>query len=178
MSELNFPKDMFNIWQANPMGAALLQRKNRLIQDFAWWNHDFIGYTDGAWKFKNNSHTAGIGGCILDKEKNLIFVFSGPSSASSPRDSEKEAILFLFQIFHSQKAIQGRLQINTDCITIVEEFQRQRAGLGKIPESQEWATLINSPGFTLRYTPREHLVGAHELANSGAKRNNMLHAWC
>ena len=178
MSELNFPKDMFNIWQANPMGAALLQRKNRLIQDFAWWNHDFIGYTDGAWKFKNNSHTAGIGGCILDKEKNLIFVFSGPSSASSPRDSEKEAILFLFKIFHSQKTIQGRLQINTDCITIVEEFQRQRAGLGKIPESQDWATLINSPGYTLRYTPREHLVGAHELAKSGAKRNNMLHAWC
>ena len=160
------------------MGAALLQRKNRLIQDFAWWKHDFIGYTDGAWKFKNNSYTAGIGGCVIDKDKNLILVFSGSSSASSPRDSEKEAILFLFKTFHSQKTVQGRLQINTDCISIVDEFQRQRGGLSKIPESQDWVTLINSPGYTLKYIPREHLVGAHDLASSGASRIAMLHAWC
>ncbi|KAL1808033.1 hypothetical protein ACET3Z_025023 [Daucus carota] len=146
------------------MGATLLQRKNRLIQNFSWWNHDFISYTDGAWRIANNSQSVGIGGCILDKEENLLYIFSGPCSADSPRDAEREAILFLFKAFTSQNSIQGRLQINTDCMSLVDEFQKQRAGLSKTTTSEDWLTLLNTPGIYLNYTPREHLVGAHELA--------------
>lgn len=98
------------------------------MQDMVWWNAEFLALTDGAWKIHNNGCLAGIGGCIMDREGNLLYIFSGPSKAISPRESEQEAIIFAFKSFIRQNSIKGRLQIKTDCISLVEEVQKSRAG--------------------------------------------------
>lgn len=89
-----------------------------------------------------------------------------------------EAIIFLFKAFTSQQTVQGRLQVNTDCMSLVDDFQKQRAGLCKSNNSEEWSKLINSLGININYIPRELIVGAHELAIQGAHRSYTLHAWC
>lgn len=177
-AELNIPSDIYNIWLVNPQGAALLHKKSDLFQDLTWWNSEFIAYTDGSWSVCNQVPKSGVGGCILEKEGNILFIFSGPSSANSPREAEREAILFVYNAFASQRIIQGRLQINTDCIFLVEEFLKQRAGNFKIAGSDSWIKIIQNPDIKLSYSPRYKILAAHDLAVQGANRGNMVHAWC
>lgn len=47
-AELNFPVELYSIWQVNPKGAALLHMKSNLMQDMTWWNNEFIAFTDGS----------------------------------------------------------------------------------------------------------------------------------
>lgn len=109
-AELNFPEEIFKIWQVNPMGASLIHRKSCLIQNMTWWNSECCAFTDGSWEFcSNNSCQAGIRGFIMDRDSNLLFVFSRPSKASSPREAEREAIIYVHKAFASQRVIQGRL---------------------------------------------------------------------
>ena len=177
-SEFSFHSELFSIWQVNPAGAALLHRKNGVMQDMVWWNAEFLALTDGAWKTHNNICSAGIGGCIMDRGENLLYIFSGPSKAMSPRESEQEAIIFVFKAFTNQKSIQGRLQIKTDCISLVEDFQKRRAGVLLPKVSNDWAELIANPNIKLIYTSRDNLISAHDLAAQGMQRNTILHAWC
>ena len=107
-----------------------------------------------------------------------MFIFSGPSSANSPREAEKEAILFVSDAFASQRIIQGRLQINTDCLFLVEDFLNQRAGNLKIAGSDSWIKIIQNLDIKLSFSPRYKILAAHDLAVQGANRGNMLHAWC
>ena len=148
------------------------------MQDMVWWNAEFLALTDGSWKLINNNCLAGMGGCIMDRDQNLVFIFSGPSKALSPKEAEREAILFVFKCFISQRVIQGRLQIKTDCASLVKDFQLQRAGSQTVTENPEWAQLIHSPNIKLVFTARENLFSAHNLAAQGMNRNTILHAWC
>ncbi|KAL1818558.1 hypothetical protein ACET3Z_013427 [Daucus carota] len=37
---------------------------------------EFKAFTDGSWKFSNSTHKAGIVGFIVDRDQNLLFIFS------------------------------------------------------------------------------------------------------
>lgn len=115
-------------------------------------------------------YIAGIGGCILDRDQNLIFIFSGPSQATSPREAEREAILFAFKSFTSRRSIQGRLQIKMNCISLVHDFQKYRAGYTNPDDHADWIRLINNPGIKVCYSPRDNLIAAHDLATQGTNR--------
>lgn len=177
-AELNFPEEIYNLWQVNPLGATMLHSKHGLFQDLVRWNAEFHAYTDGSWAFLNSEHKAGIGGCIPDRNQNLLFIFSGPSMATSPREAERDAIFFAFKAFSSQRTVQGRLQIRTDCLTLVNDFQRQRAGNGKLHDHAAWVELINNPNIKVCFSPRDSLLSAHELAAQGVRRARILQAWC
>ncbi|KAL1831143.1 hypothetical protein ACET3Z_000794 [Daucus carota] len=142
----------------------MLNSKQGLYQDLVWWNAEFQAYTDGSWKIINSTTVAGIGGFITDKDQNLIFIFAGPSLAPSPREAEREAILFVYKAFTSQRTIQGRLQIRTDCLTLFNDVQKLRAGNGSPSKLSDWAGLISNPNIKVCYSPRENLSAAHDLA--------------
>ena len=144
-----------------------------------WWDSEFYAFIDGSQEFQaNSSCLAGIGGCIRDKRNSLLFIFSGPISATSPREAKREAIVHVYKAFSTQRTIQGRLQINTDCISLVEEFQKQSAGLLKLEGSEYWLQMVQNMNIKLKYISREYLLGAHDLAKQGAKRVASLRAWC
>ena len=167
------------LWNVNPIGALLLFRSKGLQEYLKWFNGDFLAFTDGTWSISDNGEVkARIGGCILTKESQILYIFSGPIKANSPREAELKAILFIYVAFSSQATVQGRLQINSDCLSLVHEFQKRR--LGHLHEEcmQRWQDMINNPNFTLKYCPREELVGAHGLAVDGISRTKLLHAWC
>lgn len=63
-------------------------------------------------------------------------------------------------------------------MSLVEEFQNQRAGIMNLSENVDWINLVSSPNCKLIYTPRDNLSSAHELVAQGMKRNSTLHAWC
>ncbi|XP_017233302.1 uncharacterized protein LOC108207364 [Daucus carota subsp. sativus] len=177
-AEMNFTEELYNLWQVNPMGATMLHNKNGTYQDLVWWNAEFKAFTDGSWKFNGSIHSAGIGGYIEDTNQSLIFIFSGPSKAASPKEAEREAIIFAYKSFISQRSIQGRLQIITDCLTLVDEFQKCRAGNSTIEDHADWIGLIKNPYIKIVYSPRENLTSAHELAAQGVNSEYSLHAWC
>lgn len=161
-AEFNFPEEIFNLWQVNPAGAIMLNSKQGLYQDLVWWNAEFQAYTDGSWKIINSTTVAGIGGFITDKD----------------REAEREAILFVYKAFTSQRTIQGRLQIRTDCLTLFNDVQKLRAGNGSPSKLSDWAGLISNPNIKVCYSPRENLSAAHDLAVQGTNRRGLQHAWC
>ena len=133
--------------------------------------------TQMGWKYTNSTWSVGIGGYILDREGNLLFIFSGPSSAISPKESEREAILFVFKSFISHRSVQSRLQIKTDCLSLVEEFQSQRAGNTKKLDNRDRLNLVSNNFLKLVYA-RDNINSANELAVQGRQRTLILHAWC
>lgn len=108
------------LWEVNPRGACLHFNKKHCRMDYIWCNSTAIGFSDGSWKIaENGSKRSGIGGCITDLEGNLIFIFSGPSSANNPLETEREALLFLFQKFKEIPQVNGVFTLYIDSRILV-----------------------------------------------------------
>lgn len=79
---------------------------------------DYIGFIDGSWKKDEyNNISAGMGGLIMNRKKQILFQFSGPTLASSPLEAEVKALLFLHDKFLSSSIV-GFIHFYTDSMLI------------------------------------------------------------
>lgn len=168
------------IWIVNPEGAVMLAHKNKKKLFFLDNNTAIIGIYDGSFKIDENMIThSGIGGFIMNTNEEVIYMFSGPSQASSPVEAKIEAIIFLASVFEENFAELDKWIIRTDCVTAIQSFANQKAGkLDRFDYLDKWALLSKNKKVSLFFSPRDLLEKADSLAKMGSNRPDMLQSWC
>lgn len=57
--------------------------------------NDFITFVDGSWSIDSKGYiSASMGGIIFNKSKQIVFIFSGPTSANNAFEAEKMLMFF------------------------------------------------------------------------------------
>lgn len=166
----------------NHMGALLLSSKDENKDDIKWWQANFIGFIDGAWKKDVEGNIkGGIGGYLVDSNRELRFLFSGPQFVWNPYEAELNAILFLVGKIKQNLSIQGTVTFYTDSLLLVDCYQKMKVGIRcDIPVAfdDKWMEFIKDPTFRLDFMSRANLRGADDLAKKGRERSSILWAWC
>lgn len=139
--------DLELLWNVNPVGAYLLYSKHASKEGPNFWNVDYIGFVDGAWKKDvNNNIVAGIGGLLMNWQKQILFQFSGPTIANSPLEAELKALLFLHDKFLSS-SLSGHIHYYTDSMLLYRAYCQAKAGnFSDDPpfDNGDWWTLIKN----------------------------------
>lgn len=173
---------MERLWKVNPIGSIMLQNSKPQETIKVWDNCNYYGFVDGSWKSTSNSPTeSGIGGCLLDLEGNIIFIFLGPTNASSPLEAEKQALTFLYSHTSANQSLKGYFTFYSDSKYLQESFLKERSGIieEELFEScKEWKSLILNSLYKIKFLSREKLVGANKLAKEGRETPSMIYACC
>lgn len=165
-----------NLWSINPIGAILLHNKGKSIQLAEGITVDLIGYVDGAWiQTEDNIIKAGVGGFVIDKHKNVVFIFSGPVDTKDAASTELEAASFLLREFISSSHSVQSLRIYSDCMSVISTFFNEKFNYG---QSKWFQGLHRNSNVTLVYVNRNLIQGADDLAKQGSSRSKFLKAWC
>lgn len=175
-------EELERLWMVNPGGALLLFSTKVTREEFIWWNTDLIGYSDEAWQSLNSGAICrGIGGYLKDLNGNLLFIFSGPTQVWSPLEPKRNEVLFLYNFIVGNSNLKGVVSLCTDCLLLVHQFQKARAGFKEdkwLEDHAQWNALVGNFNFELMHVHREDLSGADELAKKGKERSRMVSAWC
>lgn len=118
-----------NAWSCYPWQALTTHDKllKKNLIDYWFSISDFICFTDGAWKVnQQQAREAGIGGFIMNKQKQIIFIFSGPSDQGSAHETEKEAFLFLMAHIENSNYAKAHFTFFIDAISLVHQINKQR----------------------------------------------------
>lgn len=72
----------------------MLSIKKEDEEGIIWWNTDTVGFVDRSWKEEKQQDgsiliKAGISGYLIDRRKMVKFMFSGPTKAWCPLESER-----------------------------------------------------------------------------------------
>lgn len=143
--ELDITEDLVELWEVNPVGAILLHKKGKCLSLFQNKKEMFIGCTDWAWFMNDKGEmTAGIGGCLVDNNGNIVFIFSGPSDAKCAYEAELDAAKFLYREFMGSMFSDQSLRICKDCQKVVNTFFSEKLGLTKTSEHKCYRNLFRS----------------------------------
>ena len=114
-------------------------------------------------------------------EGNILFIFSGSSTAPNIIELEKKALIFLFTNIQRNHHIKGFVTLCTDSKILEEDFLKARAGFSEEidwEDCDDWINLVSSNNFKVKFLLRNYLLGADKLAKEGRSRPTLLHAWC
>lgn len=86
-----------------------------------------------------------------------------------PLEAQKKAIIFLFEQVSNNSSLKGYFTICTDCMIMVYQFQKARAGYTLISGTNGlWLKqLVENFLFKVTDVPRKDLHGADDLAKQG-----------
>lgn len=127
----------------------------------------FFGFTDGSWKIlQNGSICSGIGGVLLNLNRNVIFSFSGQVKARNPLIAEREALLFLYTNFKSSPFKDRSLSLHTDSLVLNKVICQVKVELSYEDweaSNDQWSRFVKDGSAKISYIARDDLKGAHEL---------------
>lgn len=167
------------IWNCYPMQSYLIHNK-RLKRDLVdYWLSlsDLLCFTDGAWKLnQNNTVEAGIGGFIMNKNHQVIFIFSGPSLQVNAYETEKEALSFLLSQIEVSSHATASFTFLLDSTLVVNQINKQK----RTTPVQDFCIkvkndLLHCSNFIS--IPRSVNSEADSLAKQGSQRMNFLAGW-
>lgn len=171
--------NMNPIWEINPI-SVIVNHNGRVMRSLWSQNYDLIGFTDGAFSRESfNKCKARIGGYLKDKDDNIVFIFSGPSNASSPLLAELEAIShLLLGIVNSNKRLCW-CKVYSDCFEAVRSCSKLKVfgvsdGLWAV---EHMIKQVNSLKVDFGLISRNLNVGADDLAKQGMHRNKLIEGW-
>lgn len=174
-SAINLFEDS-TLWNVNPVGTILRSNTRRLakLMDV---DAEIMGFIDGAWKCGNDKRIqAGIGGYLKDKQGNLLFLFSGPSTAKSAFDCELDAMIFLVRnIFKSPWRL-SKCVLYTDSVELVRTLKDIKFKL--LDKEEDVRNLLRSCKVEFKKIDRILNCEADKLAKQGRLREKILFAWC
>lgn len=169
-------QSLANLWSINPIGAILLHNKGMHVRLLDSNTEELIGYVDGAWSQPGNSMIkAGVGGFIVDRHKNVVFVFSGPVKTKDASSIELEAARFLFKEFMDSSYNDQSLVIYSDCLSVISSFFNEKFSYGP---KEYFQGLHRYSKVSFVYANRNLIQGADDLAKQGSNRKKFLKAWC
>lgn len=170
-----------NLWNCDPSAAIhhMFSKSWHLFLDEFLGHYKYIAFVDGAWNGNsNNPTTGGIGGIILNQNKDLEFIFSGPRSCSSPLDAEMGALQFLCESIRL-KVDSSRFLICMDSSIMFKDVQIMQADLVH-KSNLNWGHstwFFHSLNVQFKWINRELNFLADNLAKEGAKRTNLISGW-
>lgn len=171
--------NQLSAWHLNPKHLLSINTRVAKRNLVSYWSEisTIVGFIDGAWKSNDLSTKAGIGGFLISNLNSLKFIFSGPSSNSSPYDTELEAFMFLLS--HIVDSI-----FKHDSITIFSTiFSDSMSLVNNLHNLRSDINFIKCRGSSMIH--KVHLVHidrilnseADKLAKEGMARNRMIAAW-
>lgn len=136
-----------------------------------------MGFIDGSLaQAQDGSLKAEIGGFLLDKNKEIIFLFSGPSSAKSPMEAEVHALHFLIQKIINSDLTDTHILIASDSLELVTACNNDIQNLNEdIHLIKEFLKL--KQGVKVAHINRRFNIEADRLGKKGRLRSNVLEGW-
>lgn len=135
-----------------------------------------MGFIDGAWKKDVAGQVkAGIGGFLLSKSNSLVFIFSGPSTQSTPYDTELEALVYLMGEIARSEFREAQIAILTDSKSLVNNMYRYRSEVTEVAASSQVNKLFQS--INLVHAERVFNSAADSLAKQGTNRQRIISSW-
>ena len=167
------PHHSFMQWCKNPAlnSAQFMAHKKDLLLAHSFKKYEVVVFTDGAFSPKSS----GVGGLFLDSNLNILYVFSGPSKATSSLFAEYEAFMLACRVI--QRHWQNfKVLICLDSSIVVSQFLRYKSGLGGIEHSPMDFSVFGLEYDTIwaQHINRALNSEADYLAKSGASRVDLV----
>lgn len=168
-------------WLSAPVQAYnghLLWEKNRLIDSIVQ-KTSLVGFVDGSWKATGRGYKMGLGGFLLDHNRKVQFIFSGPvHNSNQVWKVELRALFFLFKAIKETLGLEASCCIATDSNIVSDGICKSRANRRVEDVAAEYYRVINPLSNTKFLLISRNLNGAVEkLAKMGAARSNMVSGW-
>lgn len=140
----------------------------------------FYGFSDGS--FSSNSSiaaSAGMGGYLKNKDNELLFIFSGPSVASSSLMSEILEVKHLIVSFASFKWSTEDCVFFTNGDEVLNIIVKVKLGLDgdSFLIDLELRDSIRKPNFYFKHISGRLNLGADDLVNQGRARTRIIQGW-
>ncbi|KAK1372908.1 hypothetical protein POM88_029101 [Heracleum sosnowskyi] len=179
MEEELVRKEVENFWVINPEGGILLSNKFKRREIFYSWQASLVGIVDGSFKLQEDgARASGMGGILLNKKDEVIFMFSGKCNALSPMDAEIEAISFMVSKTFSNFQGLESLVICTDSALDIQRLIQIIAGkTDTLDYKEEWVKVAKNKAVHLYYMTRENLGVVDDLAKKGRELENISRTW-
>lgn len=168
-----------NLWREWNASPQLVIQKFWLFKKNAIWNKlreqfEVICMVDGAFVNKNS---AGIGGCIKDRSNNLLFLYFGPSKATSSHEAEWEAAIHMIKTITRDKKGWNSVGLCSDSKEVIQELQN-------FQDKKLWCELgwveedcIDLENFHFVHVGREFNLEADGLAKAGLVKDHIVEGW-
>ena len=160
-------------WNHNPVGSITFSESYQMDSLFTTGN-SLVGFIDGSHKARSGQILSGMGGVILDSEKNTIFIFSGPVSSDSALEAEWQALKFTVQAFGKSPYKDRSLIIYSDCSRLVCKYLEITTLQGA---EESLNLLVQNLSIKVKLIHRDLNQKADKLAKEGASRPSLIHLW-
>ena len=140
-------------WKFTPMGA-LTSSERIQIKEIKESVIDLVCFIDGSCKKKGNEIKSGFGGVIYNRVDEIIFKFSGPSTANSPFLAEWEGFIYMINAFCKSSWKDHSITLFSDCISLVKRVIEILA----VDNSEEFRAvreMARSIRLDIKYIPSE-----------------------
>lgn len=137
------------------------------ILDYWFDVADFTGFVDGSWNRNDKTHKAGMGGFLLDRNRKVRFIFSGPIHSNSAFDTELEALHHLLKAFRVSPLGSLKLTVLMDSLSIVQHFKKYR--LNCLQFTNHWVHNV-----LVSHIRRNNNSTADTLAKEGSARDKFF----
>lgn len=165
-------KGIYKLWDLNPIGFLKVQVVNQkdCLLNVIFSNSNFVAFTDGSWALNHGNIAAGIGGVLFNTNREICFLFSGPSKGSSPLDTEREASVFLLEKLAENKELNlGRITLCIDSYWLRKELEYLIFEKGFLAKADFSISIVQCE--------RDINSEADYLAKNGAKLRETVTSW-
>lgn len=180
LSNKQITKDFKTQWEVSPI---LAYKKHdfwiihKLIDKWRE-DHDFICFVDGSWKNGKHGCKSGIGGFIMDKEKKVIYTFSGPVDKCVGWEVEFRAFHHVCIAIRDKVSPLASYCIATDSELLRDNFRKYRGNLLHLDINNQYLHDIDCMvNINIVLIKRIQNGVADKLAKEGADRSNILSGW-
>lgn len=166
-----------NVWEISPL--SLLKFNHRIMQKniINYWFQivDLVGLVDGAWNSTAGSIKASIGGILLLSPQSVTFLFTGPSSKSSPYECELDAFLYLLDQISNSPWHKAHITVFTDSKTLVNNVSKECINLKTLRTLNRGTAMMEN--INVIYIDRALKSVADNLAKKGTSRQIVISGW-
>lgn len=171
--------DLRNLWFCDP-GAAIISlfkssQSNFLGKVFSKFKYE--AFCDGSWKINEEGHiSGGIGGVVLNKKMELVYLFSGPCVAQDAKKVEMLAILHIGVVL---EMLNEEYLICMDSKLIEISFLKAKAGIfGSMEDDYILKNIVERcRAMRISYIKREWNLTTDRLAKEGRSREKLVAGW-
>lgn len=101
----------------------------------------------------------------MNRQKQIIFIFSGPSKKGNAYGTEKEALSFLLAHIENSKYAKAHFTFLIDATSLVHQINKQEGDINSLEQLQVQETVLHNSNFVS--IPRNLNTEADWLAKQG-----------